>query len=332
MLGAATTSEKNKKMMIRKRKRRLSPLRLAIIDLGTNSVRFDVYRLTGRTALRTYRDKTMIRLGDGVFKTGKLSPDGMLRTIRAFSGYKRLMRELQVDQVVAFGTSALRSSKNAKQFVEQIKAKSGIHVRIISGKEEGALIAKGILSNIVPPKGHFVLVDIGGGSTEVSVCCGQKVLAGQSLKLGANRLQQMFFKTIPPTFKRGALHPVLALRQHLKTELLALRPILEKYDLKLAIGSSGTVRTVARILKKIGRSGQNISRVDLAALTAELQVMSREQIKAIPGLEAKRVDLILSGSILLEEIMFALGVKGLAITDLALRDGILQNELDERFG
>ncbi|MCB0351301.1 MAG: hypothetical protein KDD38_08975 [Bdellovibrionales bacterium] len=330
MLGTATKVKAAKKVKVRKKKKKPTGFRLAIIDLGTNSVRFDVYRMSGRQAVRTYRDKTMIRLGDGVFKTGRLSPQGMQRAVHAFLGYRKLMRELRVDQVVAFGTSALRSSKNASQFIKLIESKSGIRVRIISGKEEGSLIAKGILSNIVPPKGVYALVDIGGGSTEVSLCRGQKILACHSLKLGANRLQQMFFKTIPPTFKKGQLHPVLALRQHLKTELLSIAKLNDKYDIRLAIGSSGTIRSLSRILKKIGRSSQVINRVDLTSLTAELQTMTRAELAAIPGLEPKRVDLILTGAILLEEIMFALGVRYVAVTEFSLRDGILQNELEFR--
>lgn len=331
MLGAAKAVEKNKKIIANKKKRKLSPFRMAIIDLGTNSVRFDIYRITGQQVVRTYRDKTMIRLGDGVYNTGRLSREGMLRTIRAFNVFQKKIRELRVDQVVAFGTSALRTAKNGKAFVKKISANTGIDVRIISGKDEGVLIAKGILSNIILPKGYFALIDIGGGSTEVSFCLGSKVLACHSLKLGANRLQQLYFKTIPPAFKKGTLHPVLALRQHLKTELSALKPYVDKYNLKLGIGSSGTIRTVARILKKVGRPGQPIHRVDIAAFVSEIQTMSRAELEVIPGLEPKRVDLILSGTILLEEIMFALNLRSLSITDLSLRDGILQNELDERF-
>lgn len=330
MFSPAIFGEKGSKKLIQKRKLKIASYKFAIVDLGTNSVRLDVYRVNGKKIIRTHRDKTMIRLGDGVFKTGQLSAEGMVRALRAFSGYKRLLHALRVEKVIAFGTSALRSSKNAKDFVAEVKKRTGIQIRIISGREEAQLIARGIMSNIVSPKGYYVLIDIGGGSTEVSICLRKKIVSCQSFKLGANRLQQTFLKTIPPVFKKGTLHPVLALRQHLKTELYPLAASVEKYPIKLAIGSSGTIRTVSKILKRSGRNGQPISRTHLSALVAELQVMSREQIKATPGLEPKRVDLILSGAILLEEILYALKLNEVTVTELALRDGILQKELESK--
>jgi exopolyphosphatase/guanosine-5'-triphosphate,3'-diphosphate pyrophosphatase len=270
----------------------------------------------------------MIRLGDGVFKTGKLSPEGMKRTLNAFVKFKRQMRLLRVDRVVAFGTSALRTAKNAKAFVQNIEEKTGIAVRVISGREEALLIAKGIQANIEVPRGTYALVDIGGGSTEISLCSGKRMLSSYSHQLGANRLQQVYFKTIPPVFKRGELHPVLALRQELKNELFGLSQKAAGSSVKTVIGSSGTIRTISKILKKLGHSGQPIFRSDLSGLISEIQSMTREQLRRLPGLEPKRIDLILSGAILLEEIMFSLGADQIYVTDYALRDGILVQELN----
>ena len=94
---------------------------MAVIDLGTNSVRLDVYRLTGKGVLRVYRDKTMIRLGDGVFSTGRLSKAGMARCLRAFVQYKKYLKLLKVDKIEAFGTSALRCSSNSASFLKLIE-------------------------------------------------------------------------------------------------------------------------------------------------------------------------------------------------------------------
>ncbi|OFZ18195.1 MAG: hypothetical protein A2Z20_11755 [Bdellovibrionales bacterium RBG_16_40_8] len=336
MLNSTFAGDKFSKKLIEKglptkRKLKLSPFRLAIIDLGTNSVRVDVYRINGKRVLRTYRRKIMIRLGDDVFKTGRLSPEGMKRAMKAFLGFKRLFREMRVDRVAAFGTSALRSASNTKEFLAELNKRTGVQIKVISGRDEGKLIAYGIISNMPAPKSYYALIDIGGGSTEVSLCLGKKVVSGYSFKLGANRLQQMFLQTIPPNFKKGELHPVLALRQHLKTELYPLALFVKKHPISFAIGSSGTIRTIGKILKKIGLAGQPILRAELSALVAEMQVMRRKQLKSIPGLEANRVDLILPGAILLEEILYAIKSSRLAVTDLALRDGILLKELESRF-
>jgi exopolyphosphatase/guanosine-5'-triphosphate,3'-diphosphate pyrophosphatase len=326
MFHTTSAIEKNQKEMMRQHK--LSPLRLAIIDLGTNSVRLDVYRISRKGIVRTFRGKTMIRLGDGVFQTGQLSTEGRARALRAFLKFKKQLKQMRVDRVVAFGTSALRTASNAKDFIETVKQKTGICVKVISGREEGQLIAKGIMSNIEIPKGRYALVDIGGGSTEISICLGQRVLHCQSFRLGANRLQQNYFKEIPPRQRKGHLHPVLALRQELKSEFVALADLSRKHPVKTVIGSSGTIRTIAKILKALGRGDQPVHRFDLSGLVSEMLTMTRDQLKRVPGLEPKRVDLILSGSILLEEILIAMNVSRLNITDLALRDGILQHELE----
>lgn len=301
--------------------------RLAIIDLGTNSVRLDIYRINKKKAIRVYRDKVMVRLGDGVFKSGKLSQASMKRTIDVFVGFKKHMINMRVNRIVAFGTSALRTASNSKDFLNLLKAKTGVQVRIISGAEEGRLIAQGIMENIDTPKGWYALVDIGGGSTEISICFKNKIKSCHSFKLGANRLQQMFFKTIPPVFKRGELHPVLALRQYLKTELISLSRFCEKREIALMIGSSGTIRSVGKILKENGGSHDKLLRSEISALASELQLMTRDEIKSIKGLEAKRVDLILPGAILLDEILIALKTSQVKVTELALRDGILHQEI-----
>lgn len=329
MLHSAVTGRKNKRKVIRDKATKSEVFRLAVIDLGTNSVRLDVYRLTDKGVFRTYRGKAMIRLGDGVYKTGKLTAQGMHRTIQAFFAFKKLLSQLHVDRVVAFGTSALRTAKNTDVFLRKIYLRTGIRVQVISGREEAELIARGIMANLKPPKGYYALVDIGGGSTEVSLCLGYRVLQSHSFRLGGNRLQQLFLKESPPKFKKGKLHPILALRQHIRNELDPLQKIRQRYPVKMVIGSSGTIRALGKILKKMGCSGQPIYRSDVAALMSEMQVMSRDEIKKIPGLEPKRTDLILPGAILFEEILYALGAERAIVSDYALRDGILEKELED---
>lgn len=314
-------------MPIKPKRKKSGANRLAIIDLGTNSVRFDVYRIKRKKAERIFRGKSMIRLDDGVFSTGRLSPEGMERGLKAFLRFEQMLFQMSVDRVVVFGTSALRTASNAQVFIKKVKDQTGIQIRVISGQEEGRLIAKGILANISPPRGHYMLVDIGGGSTEVSVCYGKRILHCQSLKLGANRLQQSFLKSSPPKVVRGKPHPILALRQALKEELAPLTGLRKRYPIRTVIGSSGTIRNIAKILKRIGRNRKPVYRMDIAALNSEIQNMTRDQLRRVPGLEPKRLDLILAGSILLEEVLMAADARTIYYTSYALRDGILQEAL-----
>lgn len=331
MLHPAFTSQKTWSRSDKplKSKKRKNQIKIAILDIGTNSLRFDMYEVRNKTMKRIFRKKRMVRLGDGVFKTGRLTPEGMQRCLSTLADISEAMQELRVDQVYAFGTSALRTASNTKEFIAEVKAKTGISIRVISGNQEGDLIAKGILANEELFKGLTALIDIGGGSTEVSLSRGQKILERHSFDLGANRLQQMFLVTTPPLFKKGELHPILALRQHIREKILPVF-VSKKFDrAQFCFGSSGTIRTLSRILKKIRKGGKGIDRTELSALLAEMSHMKRDTLKQLPGLEPKRVDLILAGSVLLEELMFALGVRKLSVTPFALRDGILVEVLEK---
>lgn len=310
------TFEKNKK-----RNKKIN--RLGVIDLGTNSLRFDVYEFKGKKIFRIHREKRMVRLGDGVFETGLIPPEGLNKCLLAFIRIREILKDLKVRHIVAFGTSALRSAQNAKEFVSTIKNKTGLNIRVISGTEEGYLIARGILAHVDLPKGLNILIDIGGGSTEVVFTHQNKIIEQHSFNLGANRLQQMFLEQSPPQMKKNEVHPVLALRQHVRERLFVLSTSRNWSGVKFAVGSSGTIRSLARILKKIGRGSNSIERYELSALVAEMSIMTRSQLASLPGIEPKRVDLILAGAILLEELMYAFKLRKIAVTEYALRDGIL---------
>jgi exopolyphosphatase/guanosine-5'-triphosphate,3'-diphosphate pyrophosphatase len=294
-------------------------MRVAIIDLGTNSVRFDVHSLAESGSARLlHREKLMIRLGQGVFLRGKMDPSAIERTVEAMEHFRRIATGLRVRKVVAFGTSALREAADAAALVESVKKRTGIEIKVISGKEEAKFIAQGILANEKPPKGRYALVDIGGGSTEVSVARGRDVTKGDSFPLGTARLQQVFLKRSPPR--------ELAVRQLrdyignvLRQKLQAGRwPACETL-----LGSSGTVRALARL---IDRKASHYSVKELNELVAEMSRMTTTQLLEIPGMESKRVDMILSGAILLEEIARAFGAKKIVASEFSLRDGILEEE------
>ena len=124
MFHAAFANKKDFKALrtssVKARTKAKDTCRLAVIDLGTNSVRLDIYRVNNKKVTLTFRDKTMIRLGDGVYTTGKISKEGFRRCLRTFGKYGRLLKSLDVERVVAFGTSALRSSANARALTDAI--------------------------------------------------------------------------------------------------------------------------------------------------------------------------------------------------------------------
>ncbi len=297
--------------------------RLAIIDLGTNSVRFDVVETQQRDKTRMlHREKLMVRLGENVFLSGKLDSRAARRTLQALSSFKRRANELKVDKIVAFATSALRDASDAEVFIHKVRRNLGIEVHIISGKEEASLIAEGVLSREKHPKGCFALVDIGGGSTEISVCRDSKILASESFPLGVARLQQIFLRAIPPEQGKESIKH---LRGHIRTILRATIKNEDWPKAKHMIGSSGTVRALARMSRR--NTGKEISQRWLEKLIRTIAPLDLEEIRALPGMDPKRADLMLAGTLVLDECMRILGTNTASATEFSLRDGILDQEL-----
>lgn len=287
-------------------------MRVAIIDLGTNSVRFDVHSL-GKKAKLLHREKIMIRLGQGVFVKGKMDRTAVDRAMMAFEHFRRVADGLKVRKIVAFGTSALREAQDGSAFVDEVKERSGIEVKVISGREEAKLISLGILANEKTIPGRFALVDIGGGSTEISVGRGKKV-TGDSFPLGTARLQQVFLKKSPPSEQA-----IRQLREYIRN-MLSQR--MQRWRCETIVGSSGTVKAVTKILGK-----KSFSLNELSELVKELSGLSTTELLDIDGMEAKRVDMILAGTILLEEVAYALKAKKIIPTEYSLRDGIIEEEI-----
>ncbi len=295
-------------------------MRVAIIDLGTNSVRFDVHSLaeSGRAKL-LHREKLMIRLGQGVFLKGKMDPAAIERTVEAMEHFRRIANALRVRKIVAFGTSALREAADSSALVQTVRKRSGIEIKVISGREEAKLIAQGVHANENQTKGRYALVDIGGGSTEISVCRNRKTEKGDSFPLGTARLQQVFLKRSPP---RPAAENEL--RVYI-SNILGQKMKSERWPhCATILGSSGTIRSLAKLT---GKKGNTYSLKDLSKLVREMSRMTTTQLLDVPGMESKRVDMILSGAILLEEVAKAIGAKKIRATEFSLRDGIIAEEI-----
>ncbi len=302
-------------------------MRFAIIDLGTNSVRFDVHQAlpSGKSRL-LHREKLMVRLGQGVFLRGKLAIEARRRTLQAFASFSQTCESLRANRIVAFGTSALREASDGASLLQQIREKTGIEVRVISGAEEARLIARGILSSATPPRGRFALIDIGGGSTEISICSGKAILHSASFPVGTARLQQVFLKQSPPLQDKGQ-DPIQELRGYLRS-LIGEKIRMESWPkVTHALGSSGTIKTLFRMTRKTP-STKKASAKRLTKLTRQMETLDTVELLSLPEMEAKRVDMILAGAILMEECLHALRADHFSFSPYSLRDGILLEELE----
>ena len=284
-------------------------MRVGIIDLGTNSVRFDIHLLSaGKKAKPLHREKLMVRLGQGVFLNGKLDSLAMKRTLEAFQNFKFTAEKYKVDKMVAFATSALRDAQDRDKFIEKVEKKTGITIRILSGKEEANLISLGVLSYETSKKKRpFALIDIGGGSTEISICKGKQILFSESFNLGTFRMQQMFLKTSPPKPEQ-----IEGMRKHIRTMILPRILSDEWPKVDVAIGSSGTIRALAQLAKE-KENAKSFVRGELKDIVQRMIPLTTSELINLPGMEARRVDMILAGAILLEECLLALKAKKINI-------------------
>lgn len=303
-------------------------MRIALIDLGTNAVRFDVYDLSARgEPRRLHRERLAVRLGEGVFVRGRLAPAAIRRTVAAFVSFQKTCRRLGVGRITAFGTSALRDSSNSESLVNLLERRTGIDVRVISGKEEARLIARGVLAHEGRrAKGLSALVDIGGGSVEITICQGRRILKSASFKLGVARLQQVILKTIPPRAGDGEKSPIAKLRRHVRSILAEGAPRGGWPEVSRVVGSAGTIRALDRIHRAAG--GDFLTAKHASRWADRFSTLSRAGLARVPGMDPKRPETILAGAVVLEEIIQVLGDPRVETTDYSLRDGMLEEEIE----
>lgn len=293
-------------------------MKVAIIDLGTNSLRLFIYSYSPKKDRfrRILKHKRMVRLGDLAFESKLLSKAAKDRTLKAFDEIKEILSGYDISSIKAVATSALRSVTDGAKFAKTIEEKTGIPIDIISGSEEAEFIAKGVISTISLPKENLIFIDIGGGSTEVSLTFGKDIKVSKSLKLGAGRCQQVFLKNVPPKEE-----DVERLRNSIK-EVLS-DEFDSNFKASVAVGTSGSIRAFRRIIKDKKTGKQSFSFKKLSKLISNIKVYNKDELLSLPNLEDRRVDLILSAGIILEEVLKFFGSPDVYVSSASLKDGIL---------
>ncbi len=304
---------------------------LAAIDIGTNSVHMIVVRIDpALSAFSTIaREKETVRLGDRDSKTGNLTQESMERTIAALQRCCELANSLEANQIVAVATSATREAPNGKEFLHQIKEKVGINVDLISGQEEARRIYLGVLSGMDFNEKPHIIIDIGGGSTELILGDSEDSRFLSSTKIGAVRLTQEFVKNDPIS-----LTEQVAMKAYIQGMLE--RPI---DDLKSQmpdglefglIGTSGTIETLSTVhaMSKLGYvpsplNGYQMKRRDIREMVSNFANLSCSARAMIPGVSERRSEIIFAGSLVLLETMNMLGIETITLCERALREGII---------
>ncbi len=304
---------------------------IAAIDIGTNSIHMVVVEID--PALPSFsiitREKDTVRLGDRDPTTNNLSEEAIARSLETLKRCKSLAESLKVKQIITVATSATREAKNGIQFLHRIKQEIGISVNLISGQEEARRIYLGVLSGVDFGERPHVIIDIGGGSTELILADNKEPRFLSSTKVGAVRLTQDFVTTDPIE-----KHELYALQSYVRgmlersTDEIWAR--LQLNENPRMIGTSGTIETLAAIdaMNKHGSipnplNGYTLSRNDVEKIVKKLATMSCEARFNVPGINDRRAEIIVPGAIVLLEAMKMLKLETITICERALREGII---------
>lgn len=309
----------------------------AAIDIGTNSMHLVVARLADHGGFEMLTsEKEMVRLGQGGGEMKELAPDAIERSLAALARMKEVAGSFGDVEIAAVATSAVREARNRNEFLDPARDRVGVPVEVISGFEEARLIHLGVLQALPVYDRRLLVVDIGGGSTEFCVGAGERVIEARSMKLGAIRLTQRFLADVADHDHDGSVDrkAVKECRKYVRSALAPVAHELGGHQPEIIVGSSGTASTIgAMALARRGDkprhlNGATFTAQELEDLVDELTSRTTARRLALPGLDAKRADIIVAGALLLDEIFRAFSIDEMTISDYALREGVLF----DRFG
>ena len=300
--------------------------RVAALDCGTNSLRLLVADVSGdgATAALTdlHREMRVVRLGQGVDRTGELAPEALARTRAALADYAATAERLGAERIRLVATSATRDARNRDVFVQLVHDTLGVLPEVISGDEEAALSFDGATRDLDPAEGPFLVADIGGGSTEL-VLGAERVEAALSVDVGCVRLTERHLRSDPPTPAE-----VAAAEADVDTALARVREVVPVERARLAVGLAGSVTTVAaHVLRLPSYQPERIHHArlpaaDVVRACTELVEMTDAQRAGLPYMDPGRVDVIGAGALILRTLVDRLDWPEVLASESDILDGI----------
>jgi exopolyphosphatase / guanosine-5'-triphosphate,3'-diphosphate pyrophosphatase len=296
-------------------------MRVAAVDCGTNSVRLLIADVAGDTLTDVARRMEIVRLGEGVDRTGRLSPEAIDRTRRALLGYAAEIAELGVTAVRMVATSATRDASNAADFRAMVRAVLGVDPEVISGDEEARLSFAGAVRGLdaEPP---YLIVDIGGGSTEFVT--GSSAITGAiSVDVGCVRMTERYLTSDPPTAAQ-----IAAAEADITAAVDRALAAVPGRDATTLVGLAGSVTTVTALA--LGLPEYDAMRIHhaivgydaVAKVTADLLAATVAERRALPVMHPGRADVIGAGALILRTIMERSGQRSVVASEHDILDGI----------
>ena len=306
-------------------------MRLAAIDIGTNSVHMIVVQVKPDLSFEIVdREKEMVRLGAGGLGGRMLAPAAVESALETLSRFKQLAESRQVDEILAAATSGVREARNGGEFLAALAERTGIRPRVISGVEEARLIHKAAVYGVDATSGTTVVVDIGGGSMEVTLGTATEVRLARSFALGVIRLTDKYVTTDP--LSRSDERRIV---KHVRSTFEPFAKQVTSAGFTRVIATSGTSLSLGQMVVA-GRRLFDSDTIHHSRIPAKALHRVRKQVVGLdmqhrlrlPGLDSRRTDLVVTGAILLDSVVRLLGAKEITLSDLALREGLILDFID----
>ena len=312
--------------------------RVGFVDLGSNSSRLTVveFDIRGRVTVLN-RVKSMVRLGEGAFETKLLQPAARARALGCLKEFVQVCDSYGVRQIIAVGTAALRAATNSQEFVHDVKVQTGMDLQVISGDEEARLIRVGIWHSFPKTRDAFLFIDIGGGSTELSVSSRTDIRMMESMNVGCVMVTDAF---------KGGKDGKISSSIFQKMQNRALEKmqraftVIKKEQFKAAVASSGTAQSLLSLAQarlgpgdsfQVTPEGTVLPRAKIESLAKELSQMSLEQRKSLPGLSPARAEVIVGGAAILLTILQSLKLDSVIVTSSNLQDGQVVDYIERHY-
>jgi exopolyphosphatase / guanosine-5'-triphosphate,3'-diphosphate pyrophosphatase len=302
-------------------------MRLAAIDIGTNSIHMIVVQVKADLSFEVIdREKEMVRLGAGGLGGKALAPAARTAAIEALMRFKQLADSREVDEIVATATSAVREARDGGEFLSEVIQRTGIRPRVISGIEEARLIHFAAVYGVDASSGTTVVIDVGGGSTEITHGTATEAHLARSFTLGVLRLTDRFVRTDPLDGDDER-----KMVKYIKTAVDEFARQVRTAGFDRVIATSGSAISLAQVAQG-GRSPfTGDSTVHHSRISAKQLHRARKQLVSLgmaarlrlPGLDARRADLIVAGAVLLDTLVQVFRAKEVVFSDFALREGLV---------
>ena len=297
-------------------------MRVAAIDCGTNSIRLLIADIDGTNFREIYRTMEIVRLGQGVDQNKSFHPDAIARTLAAVDLFAQEISKHGVEEIRFCATSATRDANNRELFIDGVKERLGIAPEVISGEEEARLSFIGATKEFTPTEAPFLVVDIGGGSTEF-VYGNSDVEFAKSVNIGCVRMTERNIHSDPPTAEE-----IENARRDIQEAIAVAASVVPITKAKTLIAVAGTATSVAASALELKEYDRHI--IHLARVSAEqthhvaltFAGMNAEQRSHVGFLHPGRADVFAAGSLVLSEIMKATGAKEFVASEADILDGI----------